>query len=53
MLYVDDTHFDQRYFQDHFALFDAHPILGRGGDARLAVRTTDNCASACSTCGRR
>lgn len=41
MLYVDDNHFDRRHFRDRSALFDAHPILGRGGDVRIAVRTTD------------
>lgn len=41
MLYVDDTYFDHRYFRERFALFEAHPILRRCEDVRLAVRLAD------------
>lgn len=41
MLYVDDRLYDQKYFEECFSNFDAHPILGRCATYRIAVRLTD------------
>lgn len=37
MIHVDETRFDQAYFERCFALFDRHPVVGRIAGKRIAV----------------
>jgi acyl-coenzyme A synthetase/AMP-(fatty) acid ligase len=37
MIYVNDTHHDEQYFERCFALFDRHPLLRRCQSERFAV----------------
>lgn len=42
MLYVDDKYYSREYFDRCFSLFDAHPVLGRSANYRIAVRLADS-----------
>lgn len=41
MLFVDDKYYSRAYFDRCYSLFDAHPILGRSTNRRVAVRFAD------------
>ncbi|HSC89014.1 MAG TPA: hypothetical protein VLC09_17150, partial [Polyangiaceae bacterium] len=41
MLYVDENHYDQSYFECCFSSFAVHPQLARIEGQRIAVRLTD------------